>query len=204
MWPVGWRVPCKLRMFVDVEWMGVWSGCQVNVRNESYIPWRWFSDSPGFQQVDEKLYYSNSAAVAGILLGVKLTQEYYLISKSKYQVLMDGMKLWNPVDFERPFEIICINRSDGKIDWVHFWWISTSAYLERKHTERNSDQYCHVVYIFYLKYLLVSLNIYWSGSYMRMSQSVLPSDYLFPSLFNNSQWDYFGLNRRLSPGSGEM
>ena len=46
--------------------------------------------------------------------GFKLTQEYYLISKSKYQALMDGMKLLNPVDFERPFEIICINRSDFK------------------------------------------------------------------------------------------
>lgn len=132
MWPVGWRVPCKLRMFVDVEWMGVWSGCQVNVRNESYIPWRWFSDNPGFQQVDEKLYYSNSAAVAGILLRVKLDQVYYLISKSKYQILMDGMKLLNPVDFERPFEIICINRSDVKIHWVHFWLISTSMYFERE------------------------------------------------------------------------
>lgn len=99
MWPVGWRVLYKLRTVVNVAWMGVWSGCQVNVRNESYIPRRWFSDNPGFQQVDEKLYYSNSAAVAEILFGVKLPPEYYLISKSKHQVLIDGMKLLNRVDF---------------------------------------------------------------------------------------------------------
>lgn len=128
-WPVGWTAPCKLRKVVAVEWMEVWSGCQGNVRSESYIPWRWFSDNPGFQQVDEKLYYSNSASVTGIVWGLKLTQEYYLISKSKHHVPIDGMKLFNPVDFEWPFEIICINKSDVKIHWVHFWLISTSAYF---------------------------------------------------------------------------
>lgn len=120
VWPVGCRVPCKLRMVVAVEWMEVWSGCQVNVRNESYVPWRWFHDNPGFQHVDEKLDYSTSASVAGTLLGIKLTQEYYLISKSKHQVLIDGMKSSNPVDFQWHFKIICINRNDVKIHWVHF------------------------------------------------------------------------------------
>lgn len=178
--------------------MEVWSGCQVNVRNESCVPWRWFHDNPGFQHVDEKLYYSTSASVAGTLSGVKLTQEYYLISKSKHQVLIDGMKSSNPVDCQWHFKIICINRNDVKIHWVHFKIISTSAYFEKGQIGKyESVLPCDVQFLYEI--INVALNVFVWKSYECPNLSFLQTS----PLFKNTAWTYTGHNLSLSPVSGE-
>lgn len=96
--PACCRVPCKweLRTVVDVEWMEVWSGCQVNVRSKSYIPRRWFSDNSGFQWVDEKLYYSIPVQLQASFWGYA-----YPGVLPRFQVLMRDMKLFNPLDFKQ-------------------------------------------------------------------------------------------------------
>lgn len=113
----------ELRTVVCVEWMGVWSPCQVNVRNKSYSTWRWFSDNSGFQQVDEKLDYPNSVAVTGVLSGVKQTREDYLISQS-----ITGFEIvYRCRFFSRLFEMISVNRSDVRMhklmwnSWQFSW-----------------------------------------------------------------------------------